>query len=87
VLAASYTAPYKEGMLKVISGDAYICFVRYPKSGLPLIESINAFGASTHPDSPHFNDQMIMFQQQKTKPMSLDKQQVIRNAEKIYHPG
>jgi acyl-homoserine-lactone acylase len=87
VLAASYTAPYKDGMRKVISGDAYICFVRYPKAGLPLIESINAFGASTHPDSPHFRDQMDMFMQQKTKSMTLDKQKVLQTAERIYHPG
>ena len=33
VLTASYTEPYKNGMRKVIPGDAYICFVRYPKNG------------------------------------------------------
>jgi hypothetical protein len=30
---------------------------------------------------------MGMFQRQQTKPMTLDKQQVLRTAEKIYHPG
>ena len=49
VLTAAYTEPYKDGMRKVVSGDAYICFVRYPKNGLPLIESINTFGASSNP--------------------------------------
>lgn len=88
VLTAAYTEPYKDGMRKVISGDAYICFVRYPKSGgLPIIESINTFGASTHPSSPHYKDQMTMFQNQQTKPMTLDKKEVLRLAEKIYHPG
>ncbi|MFZ1260621.1 MAG: penicillin acylase family protein, partial [Chitinophagaceae bacterium] len=42
VLTAAYTASYKDGMRKVNSGDAYICFVRYPKDGsLPIIESVN----------------------------------------------
>jgi acyl-homoserine-lactone acylase len=86
VLASAYTAPYKNGMRKVISGDAYICFVRYPKKGLPIIESINTFGASMHPDSPHYKDQMTLFQQQKTKPMTLDKEEILRKAERIYHP-
>ncbi len=88
VLTAAYTEPYLNGMWKVNSGDAYICFVRYPKNGgLPIIESVNTFGTSMHPDSPHYKDQMTMFQNQKTKHMTLDKQEVLRTAEKIYHPG
>jgi acyl-homoserine-lactone acylase len=87
VLTAEYTEPYKDGMLKVNSGDAYICFVRYPKDGsLPVIESVNTFGASMHPESPHFKDQMTMFQNQQTKKMTLDKAEVLKKAEKVYHP-
>jgi acyl-homoserine-lactone acylase len=86
VLSAAYTGPYKKGLRKVISGDAYICFVRYPKNGLPLIESVNTFGASSHPGSPHFKDQMELFQNQQTKSMTLDKQEILRTAERTYHP-
>ncbi|HXB10114.1 MAG TPA: penicillin acylase family protein [Puia sp.] len=87
VLAAANTEPYKKGLRRVVSGDAYICLVRYPKNGLPLIESINTFGASSHPGSPHYKDQEELFQRQQTKPMTLDKKQVLASAEKIYHPG
>ena len=88
VLTATYTEPYVNGMRKVNSGDAYICFVRYPKNGgLPIIETVNTFGASMHPDSPHYKDQMTMFQKQQTKHMTLDKKEVLRTATKIYHPG
>lgn len=88
VLTAAYSEPYKNGMRKVTSGDAYICFVRYQKNGsLPIIESVNTFGASMHPDSPHYKDQMGMFQNQQTKHMTLDKKEILRTAEKIYHPG
>ena len=87
VLTAAYTAPYKDGMLKVISGDAYICFVRYPKNGnLPEIESVNTFGASMHPSSPHYKDQMAMFQNQQLKRMTLSKEEVLKNAKTTYHP-
>lgn len=86
VLSAAYTAPYKNGIRKIISGDAYICFVRYPKTGLPIIESVNTFGASMDPRSPHYKDQMKMFQEQQLKPMTLDKKEVLRTAERIYHP-
>ena len=87
VLTAVYTVPYKKGLRKMTTGDAYICFVKYPKDGLPIIESVNTFGASNIPGSPHYKDQMWMFINQKTKPMTLDKQEVLKKAEKIYHPG
>ncbi|HTD94339.1 MAG TPA: penicillin acylase family protein [Chitinophagaceae bacterium] len=87
VLTAAYTTPYKNGQRKVISGDAYICFVRYPKTGLPIIESVNTFGASSNPSSPHYKDQMTLFQNQQTKHMTLDKDEVMRTAERTYHPG
>jgi acyl-homoserine-lactone acylase len=87
VLTAAYSDPYKDGMRKVSSGDAYICFVRYPKNGLPIIESVNTFGTSSKPGSPHYNDQETLFQQQRTKHMTLDKGEVLRTAKRVYHPG
>ena len=87
VLTPSFSEPWTNGMRKVTGGDAYICFVRYQKDGnLPLIESVNTFGASMDPASPHFKDQMGMFQAQQTKRMTLDKGEVMRKAERVYHP-
>ena len=86
VLTAEYSAPYKNGLRKVYTGDAYICFVRYPKNGLPVIESMNTFGASSKPGSSHYKDQMDMFLKQQLKPMTLDKATVLRTAVSIYHP-
>jgi len=87
VLTPSFSEPYINGMRKVTGGDAYICFVRYPKDGsLPIIESVNTFGVSMNPASPHFKDQMAMFQAQQTKPMTLDKATVLKMAKKVYHP-
>ena len=86
VLAASITQPYKNGMRRTYVGDSYIELVRYSKDSVQ-IESVNAFGASAKPDSPHYTDQMQMFVDQKLKPMTLDKDAIYRDAEKIYHPG
>ena len=87
VLTPSFSEPYINGMRKVTGGDAYICFVRYPKDGsLPQIESVNTFGASMDPASPHFKDQMGLFQAQQTKHMTLDKAEVLRTAKQVYHP-
>lgn len=87
VLAAVMSEPYKNGTRKMNSGDAYINIVSFPKDGsLPHIETVNTFGASMHKDSPHFADQRAMYQAQVLKPMTLDKKEVLRKAEKTYHP-
>ena len=87
VLAAVMSEPMGESQRKMISGDAYIGFVKFPKGGgLPLIETVNTFGASSHPESKHFADQRELYQTQKTKRMTLDKAEVLKNAERIYQP-
>jgi acyl-homoserine-lactone acylase len=87
VLAAEYSVPHKNGTRKVNVGDAYIMFIRYGKQGLPVIETVNTYGASAHPGNPHFADQAPLYLQQKTKPMTLDKETVLKYARRIYHPG
>jgi len=76
----------KRGLFRIVNGDGYIQKVRFSKEG-PEIQSINAFGASTHPDSPHFTDQMELFVNQEYKPMTFDRAEIERNAKRIYHPG
>lgn len=60
--------------------------VKYSKEGLPEIETVNVFGASSRKESQHFNDQMDMFIDQKLKPMTLDLEEVRSEAVKIYSP-
>lgn len=85
VLAAVTTRPYKDGRIRAVSGDSYIQLVRYTDEGVK-IESINAYGASAKPDSPHYTDQMELFTKQQLKPMTLDKETIFKEAKKIYHP-
>jgi acyl-homoserine-lactone acylase len=87
VLAAVQTEPFGNGQRKMNSGDAYIGFVRFPKDGsLPLIETVNTFGASSVKGNPHYADQRAMYQAQQVKKMTLDKEEVIKKAERTYHP-
>jgi acyl-homoserine-lactone acylase len=85
VLAAMKAIERKDGRLRADSGDSYIELVRYSAVGVE-IESINAFGASAKPDSPHYTDQMEMYVNRQLKKMTLDKEMVYKNAESIYHP-
>ena len=85
VLSAMGSVPYKNGMYKGIHGDAYIELVRFTKDG-PSIESINAYGASNRKESLHYSDQMEMYTHQQTKPMTFNKEEIYKKAERIYHP-
>ncbi|MFN8358029.1 MAG: penicillin acylase family protein [Spirosomataceae bacterium] len=86
VLAAMASDNHKNGKLKATAGESYIELVKFTKNGLPEIESISPYGASNHPESPHYADQMELFTQKKTKKMSLDKQTVLKEAERVYAP-
>ncbi|MCB8777870.1 penicillin acylase family protein [Planktothrix agardhii 1031] len=87
LLSPQWTERYKDGKLKSVGGDGLIMFIRFPKDGLPIIETVNMYGASARPGNKHFDDQVEMYRFQKTKRMTLNKEEVYKNAERIYHPG
>ena len=87
LLSPQWTEPFANGKLKSIGGDGLIMFVRFAKEGLPKIETINMYGASAKPGNKHFDDQVDMYLKQQTKKMTLDKTEVYKNAERVYHPG
>jgi acyl-homoserine-lactone acylase len=86
VLAAMYTMPYKNGVRKGAAGESYIQLVKFRKGKMPEIESVINYGASNRKGSPHYDDQMELFLNQKTKKMTLDKGEIIKNAERVYSP-
>jgi acyl-homoserine-lactone acylase len=91
VLATINSAPYKTasgqtGRARSVQGESYIMLAKFGKTGLPTLETVHCFGASSRPDSPHYTDQMELFVQMKTKPMTLDKEQVLREAKRVYKP-
>ena len=86
VLSPQWTVPIKNGKLKSIGGDGLIMFVRFAKQGLPKIETINMYGASAKRGNKHFDNQVELYLKQQTKPMTLDKAEVYRKAERVYHP-
>jgi hypothetical protein len=49
LLSPQWTSPYKDGKLKSTGGDGLIMFIRFPKNNLPIIETVNMYGASSHP--------------------------------------
>ena len=87
LLSPQWTEALPTGKQKSIGGDGLVMFVRFQKEGLPKIETSNMYGASAKPGDKHFDDQVDMYLKQQTKTMTLDKSQVYKNAERVYHPG
>jgi acyl-homoserine-lactone acylase len=85
VIASMLSVPFEKGRVKGNQGESYIELVKFTRNG-PEIESINCYGASNKKGNPHYDDQMELFQRQKTRKMTLNKEQVYKEAKSIYHP-
>lgn len=83
----SYNSRYYPGTKKRygVSGNSFICAVEFGKK--IRAKSLLAGGESGDPSSKHFNDQLTMYTQGKFKEVLFYKEDVLKHAEKIYHPG
>ena len=73
---------YKNGKVRVVSGESYIELVKFTPEG-PKIESIISYGSSDHEDSPHFSDQMELYAQFKTKKMTFNRNLIYKEAKEF----
>lgn len=85
VIATMTSRPMNDGRVRAYQGESYIMLAQYGPDDV-AIETINAYGASAKPDSPHYTDQMRLFVDQQLKPMTLDKELIYQYAESIYRP-
>lgn len=83
----SYSSAYFPGTKKRygVGGNSFICAVEFGKR--IQARSLLAGGESGHPDSKHFTDQVGMYSKGKFKDVLFYKEDVIKNAERTYHPG
>ena len=86
VITAMSSRPYKDGKFKVTQGESYIGLVSFNQNG-PVLESIISYGNSDNPDSEHYTDQMDLYSKFETKKMVFDKEQVYKDAKRIYNPN
>lgn len=83
----SYNSRYYPGTNKRygVSGNSFVCAVEFGKK--IKAKSLLAGGESGDPSSPHFTDQLEMYTQGKFKDILYYKEDVLKHAEKTYHPG
>lgn len=75
------------GLYRITGGDGYIQMNKYSCEKGAEVWSVNAYGASSKPNSPHYTDQMEMFTKEQFKRMTFDKTEIMKNATRIYTPN
>jgi acyl-homoserine-lactone acylase len=85
VLAAMYSKKQADGTYRAFAGESYIELARFGENGVE-IETINSYGSNANSGDEHATSQMELFANKKLKKMTLDKEEVLKNAVKIYHP-
>lgn len=83
----SYTSRYYPGTKQRygVNGNSFICAVEFGKT--IKAKSLLAGGESGDPQSPHFFDQGKMYTQGQFKDVLFYKDDVLKHAERTYHPG
>jgi acyl-homoserine-lactone acylase len=83
----SYNSRYYPGTNKRygVAGNSFVCAVEFGKK--IKAKSLLAGGNSGDPSSKHFTDQLEMYTKGQFKDVFFYKEDVLKNAEKTYHPG
>ncbi|MEN9549806.1 MAG: hypothetical protein RIR12_2397 [Bacteroidota bacterium] len=83
----SYISRYFPGTSKRygVHGNSFVCAVEFGKK--IKAKSLLAGGNTGNATSPHFNDQLQMYTTGQFKEVLFYKEDVIKYAEKTYHPG
>ena len=76
----------KDGRARVRHGDSFIMFVSWDKAGQVRSRSIQPFGASNRPGSPHYADQAPIFARHGLKPVLFDPVSLRGNIRREYRP-
>ena len=88
IYRAVYGKRQPDGTLTAIGGDTLIMFVTWDKDGKLSSESIHQFGSATLDEaSPHYADQVKLFDEMKTKPVLFTEAQLAGHVEADYKPG
>ena len=85
MIAAMTSTPFEKGKAKPVHGESYIMILQYSEDGVE-IETVLPYGNSRRVSSKHFTDQMQMYARQERKKMTLDKNIIVSNAVRHYHP-
>ncbi len=85
--AATAWEPQDDGHMRVKHGDSFIMLINWDKAGKVWSTSIQPYGAATtRPNSPHYTDQMKLFEDRKFKPVHFEWADAVAQGGKVYRP-
>lgn len=84
-LGSFVSAPFNTNKRYGYSGNSFVCAVEF--GSRIKAKSILAGGNSGNKNSKHFNDQALMYSKGQFKDVLFYKEDVLKHAERSYHPG
>ena len=78
----------KKGKRNPTAGDCFFEIVEWSPDGKVFAKSLHQYGSATHnKNSPHYNDQAVIFAKQEMKPVLMNLEDIKKNLKKSYKPG
>ena len=85
--AATTWDPQPDGRMRVKHGDSFVMLMAWDKAGRVEARSIQPYGAATtRPASPHYTDQMALFEARQFKPAHFERADIRAHSVRIYRP-
>jgi acyl-homoserine-lactone acylase len=85
--AATIWEPQPDGRMRVKHGDSYVMLINWDRAGKVTSQSIQPYGAATtRPNSPHYTDQMKLFEAHKFKAVHFEWADALAHSTRTYHP-
>ncbi len=75
-----------KGALIVGGCDSFILLANWDKAGHVSSQSVMPYGSSSHPESPHYADQMKLFSETRFKPVHFEWTDALAHGGKPYRP-
>lgn len=84
MMSPGYSKPNPKGQMVMEYADTYIHFVKLGKTGPEVIKTLLPFEDTKYCED--YKDELEMFNQDELKPMSMDKAEIMKHAQRSYHP-
>jgi acyl-homoserine-lactone acylase len=86
LLAASYGKEYGDGTYVPMYSDSYAHAIAFDSTGPVKMETLVVFGPSSDPEHPRSTIEMERYSKQQMKSMTLKREDIVKDASKMYHP-
>jgi acyl-homoserine-lactone acylase len=86
LLASSYSREFGDGTYVPIYSDSYAHVVAFDSTGPVQMQTLTVFGPSSDPEHPRSTIEMERYSKQQMKSMHLKREEIVKDASKLYHP-